>query len=417
MGSAESENKSKPIVACTLARDVEDFALLIEEMESELGESWGDLDFDDAAEFFTQPEAAELEFIALALDDADRARMTDVCDLIQIAKDSDIRVILVTKALSPAVLHQLLRAGADDFLPYPLPEGALREAIERMRAPEPAPAAPAVADPAAGEGLLERSAPRNGSVFVSHGLAGGTGASTFAANLAWELCNIAKNEAPRVCIIDLDLQFGAISTYLDLPRRDGIFEMWADTEAVDFEAFRQALLTFEDKLHVLTAPSDILPLDMIGPEDVTTIINRAKAQFDYVVVDMPSTVVQWTETVLDLADVYFALIELDMRSAQNTLRMVRALKSEDLPYDKLRYVLNRAPGFTDLSGRSRIKRMAESLDIDLEVQLPDGGKAVTQACDHGLPLAMTAGKNALRKEIQKLAKSIHEVAVAANVAA
>lgn len=416
MGSAEYEEKSKPIVACTLARDVEEFALLIEEMESELGDSWGDLDFDDAAEFFTQPEAAELEFIALALDDADRARMTDVCELIQIAKDADIRVILVTKAVSPAVLHQLLRAGADDFLPYPLPEGALREAIERMRTPEAAPAAPAAPAPST-EGLLERSAPRNGSVFVSHGLAGGTGATTFATNLAWELCNISKTEAPRVCIIDLDLQFGAISTYLDLPRRDGIFEMWADTEAVDFEAFRQALLTFEEKLHVLTAPSDILPLDMIGPEDVTTIINRAKAQFDYVVVDMPSTVVQWTETVLDLADVYFALIELDMRSAQNTLRMVRALKSEDLPFDKLRYVLNRAPGFTDLSGRSRIKRMGESLDIDLEVQLPDGGKAVTQACDHGLPLALTAPKNAVRKEIQKLAKSIHEVAAASQDAA
>ncbi len=416
MGSADYEEKSKPIVACTLARDVEEFALLIEEMESELGDSWGDLDFDDAAEFFTQPEAAELEFIALALDDADRARMTDVCELIQIAKDADIRVILVTKAVSPTVLHQLLRAGADDFLPYPLPEGALREAIERMRTPEAAPAAPAAPAPST-EGLLERSAPRNGSVFVAHGLAGGTGATTFATNLAWELCNISKTDAPRVCIIDLDLQFGAISTYLDLPRRDGIFEMWADTEAVDFEAFRQALLTFEEKLHVLTAPSDILPLDMIGPEDVATIINRAKAQFDYVVVDMPSTVVQWTETVLDLADVYFALIELDMRSAQNTLRMVRALKSEDLPFDKLRYVLNRAPGFTDLSGRSRIKRMGESLDIDLEVQLPDGGKAVTQACDHGLPLALTAPKNAVRKEIQKLAKSIHEVAAASQDAA
>jgi pilus assembly protein CpaE len=34
--------------------------------------------------------------------------------------------------------------------------------------------------------------------------------------------------------------------------------------------------------------------------------------------------------------------------------------------------------------------------------LPDGGKQVTQANDHGLPLAETAAKNPLRKEIQKL---------------
>jgi pilus assembly protein CpaE len=88
---------------------------------------------------------------------------------------------------------------------------------------------------------------------------------------------------------------------------------------------------------------------------------------------------------------------------------VRALKAEALPYDKLRYILNRAPKFTDLSGKSRVKRMAESLDIDIEVQLPDGGAQVTQANDHGLPLAESSAKNPMRREIQKLAKSLFEM--------
>jgi pilus assembly protein CpaE len=84
----------------------------------------------------------------------------------------------------------------------------------------------------------------------------------------------------------------------------------------------------------------------------------------------------------------------------------RALKAEALPYEKLRYVLNRAPKFTDLSAKSRVKRMAESLEIRLEVQMPDGGPQVTQANDHGHPLAASAPKNPVRKEIQKLAKSL-----------
>ena len=102
------------------------------------------------------------------------------------------------------------------------------------------------------------------------------------------------------------------------------------------------------------------------------------------------------------------MTELDMRSAQNTLRIIRALKGEDLPFQKLRYVLNRAPGFTDLTGKSRVKRMAESLDIKIEVLLPDGGKQVVQSSDHGMPLADVAAKNPLRKELQKLAESVHE---------
>ena len=76
-------------------------------------------------------------------------------------------------------------------------------------------------------------------------------------------------------------------------------------------------------------------------------------------------------------------------------------------------MLNRAPGFTDLNGKSRVKRMAESLDIKIEVLMPDGGKQVVQSNDHGVPLSEVAPKNPLRKEIQKLAQSVHETNVAA----
>ena len=75
----------------------------------------------------------------------------------------------------------------------------------------------------------------------------------------------------------------------------------------------------------------------------------------------------------------------------------------------MRFVLNRAPGFTDLNGKSRVKRLADSLGIGIEVMLPDGGKQVGQTNDHGAPLGNAVPKNALRKEIAKLAKSVHEI--------
>jgi pilus assembly protein CpaE len=205
-----------------------------------------------------------------------------------------------------------------------------------------------------------------------------------------------------------------VSTYLDLPRREAVYEMLSDTASMDSTSFMQALLTFNDKLHVMTAPAEMLPLDIVTSEDINRVIDVARANFDFVVIDMPSTVVQWTEAVLHQAHVYFSMIELDMRSAQNTLRMIRALKAEELPFEKLRYVLNRAPRFTDLSGKSRVKRLAESLDITIELQLSDGGRQVTQSNDHGLPLAETAGKNPLRKEIGKLAKSLYDLNKAAE---
>jgi pilus assembly protein CpaE len=408
--NAALQEEAAPIVACTISRDVQEFDLLIEDMENECGENWGDLSLEDAAVFFDQPEADHLEFVALAIDQDDEGQIDLITDLVRRARAQKIKVLVVAEEVSPIILHKLLKLGAEEFIPYPLPDGALHDAIDRMR--EKAQQAEMVAANIASN--LKATGDRDGVVLPVHALAGGTGATTFAVNLAWELANIDEgDDALRVCLLDLDLQFGSVATYLDLPRRESVFELLQDTDTMDSDSFMQALLTYNEKLHVLTAPGELIPLDIIEQKDVKKIIDVAKSNFDYVVIDMPRTIVMWTESVLTEADVYFGMTELDMRSAQNTLRVIRALKGEELPYEKLRYVLNRAPGFTDLNGKSRIKRMAESLDIKIEVLMPDGGKQVVQSNDHGVPLSEVAAKNPLRKEVQKLAASIHETNVTA----
>ena len=402
--TAALQPEPSQIVACTISRDVQNFDLLIEDMETELGEAWGDLSFEDATTFLGQEESGSLEFVAIAIDEEDEDQIEVISQIIRTSVRKKIKVLVIAEDVSPVALHQLLRLGAQEFVPYPLPDGALRDAIERMRAvPDPAEARAAPTTAAGGGG------DRDGVVIPIHGIAGGVGSTTFAVNLAWELASMEGNDAPRVCLLDLDLQYGSTATYLDLPRREAVFELLQDTSAIDGDSFMQAMLTYGEKLYVLTAPAEMLPLDLIGPEDVERIIELARTNFDYVIIDMPKSVVQWTETVLHASHVYFAITELDMRSAQNTLRLIRAFKGEELPVEKLRFVLNRAPKFSDLSGKSRVKRMAESLDITIEVQIPDGGKPITEAADHGQPLAEMAAKSTVRKEVLKLAKSLHEL--------
>jgi pilus assembly protein CpaE len=401
-----------PIVACTISRDVQNFDLLIEDMETILGESWGDLGFNEALPFLRQPDAAQLKFVAMAIDGEDEPGLAQLGGIIEGAKAHGVKVILIAEDVTPAALHQLLRQGADEFVPYPLPEGELASAVERLRRkPEPtaAPAEEGVKLKGGGDGVL----------IAVHGLAGGAGATTLAVNLAHELSAPLKggDTGPRVCLLDLGLQFGSVATYLDLPRREAVLELLSDTEQMDGDSFGQALVSFEDRMQVFTSPADILPLDMITPGDVQKLLDVSREHFDFVVVDMPSTLVQWTETVLTEAQVYLAVVELDMRSAQNALRLKRALQSEDLPFDKIRWALNRAPKFTDLQGKSRVKRMADSLGIALELQLPDGGRVIAQAGDHGLPLATHCAKNPLRREIAKLAETLITIGASTNEAA
>jgi pilus assembly protein CpaE len=396
-----ASSESPQIVACTISRDVQNFDLLIEDMEAALGDAWGDLSFEDAVPFLGQPEARSLQFVTVAMDADDEENLEAIVTVIVAAKAAGIKVILIAEDVSPKALHKLLREGGDEFVPYPLPENELANAIERVLTVREVAAPSAEANPAI-------TGTKSGVVIPVQGIAGGTGATVMAVNLAWELANIDKKDPPKVCLLDFEFQFGSAATYLDLPRREAVLEMLTDTASMDSESFMQALLTHNEKLHVLTSPMDMIPLDMITPEDINRVMKLATAHFDYVVVDMPTTMVEWSPVLLEMSHAYIAMIELDMRSAQNTLRLKRALQSEDLPFEKIRFALNRAPGFTDMNGKSRVKRLSESLGIVIDLQMPDGGKPVMQSADHGSPMAVSASKNPLRKEIVKLAKSIHD---------
>lgn len=407
------QSEQDQILACTVGRDIQNFELLIVDMETVMGENWGDLGYEDLLQFYHQDDSKHLEFIVLALDSEDEEDLDPILKVVQATLARGVKIILVAEDVMPTTLHKLLRSGVSEFIPYPVPTGELRAAIDRLRQPS---ASVQLAE--ANEAVaLNGGANRHGKIIAVHGLAGGVGSTTLAVNLAWELANITKGNPPKVCLVDLDLQFGSVATYLDLQRKDAVFEVLSDAESMDEESFGLALQDYGDKLHVLTAPAEMLPLDLISSEDVSHVLRFAIRHYDFVIVDMPTTVVQWTEAVLNMSEIYFAVMQIDMRSTQNALRLKRALQAEDLPVDKLRYVMNYAPKFTDIQGKTRMKRIEEGLDIKINVQLPDGGRQITQCADHGIPLATSAAKNALRKEIMKIAEGLHSHAAANTKAA
>ncbi|TVP71019.1 MAG: pilus assembly protein CpaE [Rhodobacteraceae bacterium] len=403
------DNIPTKIRACTVSRDVQNFDLLIEDMEAVFHEDWGDLSFNEATAFLRDDSSSDLEILAIALDDEDEGNLPAIRGIIEKAAERKIHVLLIAEALSPIVLHQLLRAGASDFVPYPLPENALEDAIARLNRGS------------AKDGLaaqaMKTPTGKNGSVFAVQSLAGGAGGTNFAVNLAWELSGLGAAHGHTVCILDFDLQAGSVSTYLDIARTEKVYELLSQTSSMDQDAFFAATQKFQDRLQVLTAPFDMLPLDLLSPDEIERVISMARDQFDFVIIDMPRTIVHWTETVLQMSDLYFAMLELDLRSAQNTLRMIRALKADGISMEKHRFILNRAPRFTDLGGKARAKRMAESLGISIAAQIPDGGTQVRDANDHGLPLAEYAPKNPVTKEMHKFAAALYETSQAARIAA
>ena len=401
--------------ACAITDELEEFDLLIDDLEDTVGGQWGELSFAEAAAFMKQPDAGALEFAVLALTDDKPATLEAARDLLKSARKAGLQIVLVARAIGPADLHGLMKAGGAAFLPYPIPEGEFTRTVASLRRPAATAAAPALVEsakpaPAAGGG-------HDAVVLPVQGLAGGAGSTTFAVNLAWELASIAAPLGAKVCVIDLDIQFGAVATALDVERSDIVTDLITDIDAMDEDALMSAVKSYGDHLHVLAAPPEMLPFDLVGPGEVDRLLELVRANFDYVVIDMPAAVVSWTESVFNAAHVIFTPIELDMRSAQNAIRMVRALKAEGLPHDKMRYVLNRSPKLTDLGGRARVKRLSEGLEVQIDILIPDGGRTIAESADQGEPLGIYAPKSPVRKEIAKLARQIHDTNTATVAAA
>jgi pilus assembly protein CpaE len=367
---------------------------LIQDLDTQFGEDqWLEVPADDT-ENMLSIASAEDSFVIVALSSDEPEAVAASAQLIRQAREYGLLVLLVVGEISSRTMHQIMREGVAEFAPYPEPASALVDAIDRLRQARTNGNLPAVT--AAG-------APRRmGKVVAFYGVAGGVGASTFAVNFAWELTQKTRREGRRVALLDFNFQYGSIATFLDVPRREAVYELVSEAANLDQTGLTQALSTYKDKLHVLTAPRDALPLDIVSPADVDAIINLARESFDYVVIDMPQALMNWSEKVYAASDDFYAVMEIDMRSAQNMFRFLRTLKAEDMNLDKLRFVLNRAPGMTDLSGKTRVKRVAESLGITFLHQVPDGGKQVVNSCDQGTPLAEGARSSPVRKEILRM---------------
>ncbi|MHA3977712.1 AAA family ATPase [Halovulum sp. GXIMD14794] len=399
--------KAEEIEIFVIARNVQEFPALVTDLDQELAGRWAPMELGGGEAALKAGAGSDLEIAIVAVSSDDESEIDAAVRVVQTARDHGLKVLLIVKDVSPAALHRLLKVGADDFAPYPMAEGALADSITQMRT---------IVRQGVAEQQKGKQRKRHGLVIPVYGVSGGVGASTFAVNLAWELALLTKKTDKRVCILDFNFQYGSVSTYLDLPRREAIYELISDPDGLDHNALSSALTSYRTRLAVLTAPMDTLPLDIIAPEDIAKLIQIAQSSYDFVIIDMPQALVHWFDQVLRMSETFFAVMEVDMRSAQNCLRFLRALKAEDLPYEKVQFAINRAPGFTDMNGKARAKRLAESLGVEINIMLPDGGKAVASACDEGQPLAESAAKNALRREIKNIAQTIFDAVIADKAA-
>jgi len=244
-----------------------------------------------------------------------------------------------------AALREIVRTGACDLLQLPLDDKDLKEslirALELAATARPpvmiqSPAAVAAAVPAA------PLPAQPGKVYTTSSATGGCGKTFLATNLAYFL---AHHTGARTCVVDLDLQFGEVTTALRLRPRYTIFDALQreDTDEADLNAhIDEYMVTHETGFSVLAAPKEPSEADHIASPDVTRIIEALRTRFDYVVVDTPAALTEVVLAAFDLSDTLYTMATLDLPSVRNMGVFLNQLERLKIPSDNIKLILNKA---------------------------------------------------------------------------
>jgi pilus assembly protein CpaE len=181
-----------------------------------------------------------------------------------------------------------------------------------------------------------------GSVVTVASASGGCGKTFFAVNAAYHFRAVTGG---RVCIIDLDLQFGEVVTALRLKPSLTLYDARHRDEAADgslADHLDDYLVEHSTGIHVLPAPKDPSEADRVDPQDVTRIIEAAREKFDYVVVDTPAALSEAVLAALDLSELLYVMTALDVPSVRNLSVFLHTLNRLKVPAETIRVVMNKA---------------------------------------------------------------------------
>jgi Flp pilus assembly CpaE family ATPase len=236
---------------------------------------------------------------------------------------------------------------------------------------------------------------------------GGAGATSVAVNLAVELQRkrgLFRGAAPRrVAIVDLDVQFGTVASFLDLEDRGGMLELLRLPAEPDAHAVRNALLSHPSGLKVLAAPRAAIPLEALDAERVDAIFAALMSEFDHVVVDLPPALMTWMEPLLRRAAQVLMVSDLTVPSVASARRVIDLMR-EDNPELPVEVLISRE---TRPMFRRRIHREAsQALGLPLVHWLPDEPKLCRMALDRGEPVAVLAPRSPWARAIRQVAASI-----------
>jgi pilus assembly protein CpaE len=302
-------------------------------------------------------------------------------------------------ALGPkpkASLSDIVRTGAVELVEYPTTKRQLSSALQRaFDLSDFAQAAGGPVIPVMAHSVVV-DRPQFAEVFTVASSSGGCGKTFYATNLA---CYLASQTGQRVCLVDLDLQFGEVSTALHMRPRFTISDLLSrepvDEEDLD-EHVEEYLEEHDLGFSVLAAPFSPAEADMIAPKDVYKVMGALKKRFDYVVVDTPAQLSEVVLAAFDHSTKVLCMVTLDLPSIRNMRVFLTTLEKLRINSDSIGVVLNKVEDDVGIA----IDDVQEVLDNRIISMLPYS-REVSRSINKGKPALVSAANSDIGRKLSE----------------
>ncbi|MFQ5692129.1 MAG: CpaE family protein [Nitrospinota bacterium] len=271
-----------------------------------------------------------------------------------------------------------VRSGYRDFLRFPLRREETIAALSRIE-----------------QGQGRR---RKGQVVTLFSPKGGSGLTTLTVNLGILL---AKEQKRNVGLIDLDLEFGDVSFFLNLSPTTTLGDIAGGPETPGRKELKEALVPHVSGVEVLAAPPEIQQAERVSEEGVGRVIREMQEMFDFILINTPSSFSPATLKALDASDTIL-LVTLPHLSAiaqaKRALDVFRTLGYEN----RARLVINRLTPEDDVTPQE----VEKTLGVPVLMSLPSDYRQVMPAINRGLSLWEYAPRSPVTRAIYTLAQKL-----------
>ena len=265
-------------------------------------------------------EIKNSEFPPIVFADIDE-KDTKIDTLVDSIKLFTSQIVITSISYSTNTIVKAMRLGAKEFLPKPIIKEDLKRIWEMIR----------IKDTDCEE--------VNSKIITIYSNKGGIGKTTIATNLAIEL---AKATRDKVALIDLNLQLGDISTFLNLNPAFDVSYVINNLTSKREDTMMQAFEKYHNtSLYILSDPAYIEQAESIQPYQIDELFRALRKVFAYIVIDMSSNIDSNSLKILDKSDLILFTTIVNIPAIRNAQRCLNLFRSRRYPEDKVKVIINR----------------------------------------------------------------------------